>query len=75
MTRTYKTTYEDIYKLHAKYGRIPPEDRDCDYWDSFASELTEYSKRHNDKFTSDLLVAVNNELEREYNAANSGKGV
>jgi len=65
MTRAYKTTYEDVYKFHAKYGRVPPQDRGDDYWKRLADEMSEYIKARNDSFTVDLFVAATNELERE----------
>jgi hypothetical protein len=70
MARVYKTTYEDIYRFHAKYGHVPPLERQDKYWESLVDEIGEYSKAHADKFTTDLLVAVMNELEREYREAN-----
>ena len=66
MARTYKTIYEDAYKFHAKYGRVPPQDRDGKYWAALTLEMEEYSKAHGDKFSTDLLVAAATELEREY---------
>ena len=69
MERAYKTTYEDIYKFHAKYGRVPPMERQDKYWKSLVADMSEYSKAHADPFTTDLLVAVVNELKREYKEA------
>ena len=69
MRRMYKPTYEAVYAIHAKYGRTPPKGRDDKYWEAFTEEMSAYSRAHNDKFTTALLVAVAEELEREYNAA------
>ena len=62
MARVYKATYEDVYKFHAKYGRVPPQNRDDNYWEQLASDVEAYS---DDEFTADLLVAVVSELARE----------
>lgn len=74
MRRVFKTTYEDVYRIHAKYGRIPPQSRGDEYWRSLADEIGVYSQTHNDKFTTDMLVAVMNELKREYDAFASQEG-
>jgi hypothetical protein len=69
MGRVYKTTYEYIYEFHAKFGRIPPKDRNREYWGRVADVMSVYSNDHNDEFTAALLLAVVDELEREYQAA------
>jgi hypothetical protein len=66
MARVYKTTYEDVYKFHAKFGRVPPLDRGDSYWSELVEAMSAYSTAHDDKFTTALLVAVVEELEREY---------
>ncbi|MDR1330212.1 MAG: hypothetical protein LBK23_11490 [Oscillospiraceae bacterium] len=65
MNRVYKDTYEDVYKLHAKFGRVRPETRDRTYWECVIAEARAYSKAHGDRFTTDLLVAMFDELECE----------
>ena len=73
MARPYKTTYQDVYKLHAKYERVPPRERDDRYWEAFTREMGTYSRANADPFTTAMLVAVADELEREYiNAQNNG---
>jgi len=66
MPRVYKATYEDVYNLHAKYGRVPPQDRDDGYWVSLVEEARGYGKEHGDTFTMHLLAAMLVELEREH---------
>ena len=59
---TYKDTYTDVYAFHAKYGSIPPQDRDEAYWKGLLDEMMK--KGRNDEFTMALLEAVGAELER-----------
>jgi hypothetical protein len=65
MARIYKTTYEEVYKLHAEFGRVPPSNRDDEYWRGFVKAMNAYSKARNDAFATALLLAVGDELERE----------
>ena len=58
MARIYKTTYEDVYKFHAKFGRVPPQDRSDDYWKSLVYDMGEYSKAHDDKFTTAMTAEI-----------------
>jgi hypothetical protein len=69
MGRVYKTTYEDIYNFHAKYGRVPPKDRNREYWARVADAMSVYSSDHDDDFTAALLLAAVDELEREHREA------
>ena len=62
MGRIYKDTYEGIYRLHAKHGRVPPHERGDNYWESVVSDMAEYTRQHNDPFTGDLLSAVSTNL-------------
>ena len=62
---TYETIYKDVYKLHAKFGRVPLQQRGDYYWVWLADEIGAYVKAHNDTFTVALLAAVADELERE----------
>jgi len=57
-------TYSDVLKIHIRFGRVPPMERDGAYWRDVYAELAGYSLAHGDGFTTDLLVAVVNELER-----------
>jgi hypothetical protein len=66
MARIYKTVYADVYAIHAKFGRVPPDKRDDKYWDEAYSAIDLYSKAHDDRFTASLLVAVAEELDREW---------
>jgi hypothetical protein len=58
MAMAYKVIYEDIYRLHSKYERVPPEVRNDDYWVSLNDEISAYLKIHGDSFTTALIVAV-----------------
>ena len=64
MNKPYKDIYSDIYKIHAKYGRISPDKRDDSYWEAVVMEVSEYSEANPGAFVIDLLVAMTNELER-----------
>jgi hypothetical protein len=62
---TYKVIYENIYRLHSKYGRVQPGERNDEYWVRLNEEISAYCKSHDDSFTTALIVAVLNKLERE----------
>ena len=65
MKKPYKDIYTDIYKIHAKYGRVPSAKRDDNYWLAVIKETDVYSEANSGQFVVDLLVAMTNELERE----------
>ena len=65
----YRELYRDIFKFHEKYN--PPDVTDTGekggYWYSASEELTELANKYpNNKFATDLLLAVFSELEEEY---------
>ena len=64
MKKPYKQTYDEIYAIHAKYGRITPDKRDDAYWEAVIKETGEYSEANPGAFVVDMLVAMTNELER-----------
>ena len=64
MQKAYKDIYTDVYKIHAKYGRIPADKRDEAYWEAAIKEADSYSEANPGAFVADLLVAMTNELER-----------
>ena len=64
MQKTYKDIYTDVYKIHAKHGRITPDKRDDAYWEAVVKETGEYSEANPGAFVVDMLVAITNELER-----------
>ena len=65
MKKPYKQTYDEIYAIHAKYGRITPDNRDDAYWEAVVDETGKYSKANPGGFVADMLVAITNELERQ----------
>ena len=65
MQKAYKDIYTDVYKIHAKYGRIDTDERDDAYWEAVVDETGEYSKANPGEFVADLLVAMLGELERQ----------
>ena len=65
MKKPYKQIYDVVYAIHAKYGRITPDNRDDAYWEAVIKETGEYSEANPGTFVVDLLVAMMNELERE----------
>ncbi len=65
MARIYQTTYDAVYRLHAKFGRIPVAERDEAYWAGLIEAMAEHRAANNDAFTDALLEAVADELERE----------
>jgi predicted unusual protein kinase regulating ubiquinone biosynthesis (AarF/ABC1/UbiB family) len=73
MARIYKTTYEEVYKLHAEFGRVPPSNRDDRYWQALNEAIDEYIKDRDDQFSAALLLAVYSELTREAREADSGE--
>lgn len=82
--RDYRAMYRAAFMFHEKYSppqidldywRACTTDEaeaprtDLDYWDKVTGELCEVSSRfNNDRFMKDLLIAIYNELEREYKA-------
>ena len=58
----YVDTYEAVYNLHKRFGRVPPAGRHEGYWQQLIQEARALGK---DPFTQALLVAVFNELERQ----------
>ena len=65
MQRIYKAVYQDVYEFHKKYGRVPPDERDEEYWLKLAEEMEAFTETNSDKFTVALLLAVVEELDRE----------
>ena len=65
MQKIYKNIYNAVYTLHAKYGRVPVKQRDDNYWKCLLADIEECSHIHTDTFTSELLVAMVSELERQ----------
>ena len=64
MKKAYKDIYTDVYKIHAKYGRISPDNRDDSYWEAVVMEVSEYSEANPGTFVIDLLAVMLDELER-----------
>jgi hypothetical protein len=69
MKYTYRAIYEGVYKLHAKYGKVPPQDMNDDFWDNLTAEASAYYNAHDDTFARALLQAAVAEIERVYEAA------
>ena len=76
MQKAYKDIYTDVYRIHAKYGRIDTDKRNDAYWEGLIKEVgnywqellkgvESYSEASRYNFASDLLVAMMNELERQ----------
>ena len=69
MQKAYKDIYTDVYKIHARYGRITPDKRDDAYWEAVIKETGEYSEANPGPFVVDMLIAMSNELERQGSGA------
>lgn len=83
--RDYRAMYRAAFEYHDRHnppridreywqthtpGEADPPQVDLDYWEKAAQDICEVSNRFgNDKFMMDLLVAIYDELGREYEAA------
>jgi len=61
----YREVFAMAYELMKKYINVQPKD---EYWEEFSGDINRLGIAFNDsELATDLLVAVNNELERIYN--------
>ena len=63
----YRTAYRLAFDFHAKYAPFPPT---LELWEAAARDLGECCSRHeNSPFLAALLLAIMDEMDRQWKAA------
>lgn len=69
-TDAYSSIYRAVYDFHKRHAPCPVT---LEEWEAMQEDVAAVSYKHgNDKFIMDMLTAVYNELERQYNIIKGG---
>ena len=73
-SRNYRAMYRAACDFHERHNP-PTLDGGADYWTAVTEDMTETANKYNqDPFITGLLVAIFEELEREYRKLHTGRG-
>ena len=66
--RDYRAMYADLYSFHRKYALPDIDDngQTGGYWWRAGTEMMQLVEKYDDEFVTSVLLAVYNELEREF---------